>query len=275
MQDTGIISKNNIPRQIHQIWFQGINNLPKKFNSNIDGVIKNHPEWSYKIWNDEELREECSKYSIDCLKKYDSFEHLHQKVDFGKYVILYNHGGAYIDMDCISLKALDTLPGFGTKDLIVSYNPCNFFENTVPSLSFNRKVVNNGVILSSPGNKYMKDVVDRIIYVNKCRFPWSKSLCIQDTTGPIQFTKSILRYENDPRMLILDCSYLEPCYGKDPYCKVKENSYINHKHEASWFDSSTVDIMPYYFFVKHYFCKFLVLIIIFIIVIFLGKIYKK
>lgn len=255
--------KNNISKIIHQIWFQGKENIPDKYISNIQKIKKNHPKWSYQIWDDKELRKECRKYSIECLKKYDSYKHLHQKVDLGRYVLLYNYGGAYIDIDCISLKPLEALPGFKTKKLIISYNPCNYLENMISTLSLNIKIINNGVILSSSKNKYMKKIINGVISTNTCRFPKNKSLCIQDTTGPLQFTKTVSSFKDDINVLILDCSYFEPCYGKDPYCKPTKNSYIDHKHEASWLDSNLINLMPIYFFIKHNFIILLILIIIF------------
>jgi len=264
-------TRESIPKILHNIWFQGCDAIPSKYINNVNGLKKNHKTWEYKCWNENRLRSECLKYSKECLYTFDNYEHMHQKIDFGKYVILYNYGGAYVDIDCVSLKALDTLPGFSTKDLIVSYNAANILENFVITYGMNYDSINNGVILSSPKNKYMYTIIQELMKIGNCQHSSMKSLCIHETTGPAMFTNIILNnFEKDPNILILDNVYLEPCFAHDIQCKISSKSYINHVHEGSWLDKRSIDIAKAY-----YIFKFFAPYILFIILILYIKIKLK
>lgn len=256
-----------IPKKIHQIWFQGCERIPSRYKKSTEILMRNHPDWKYRCWSDREIKEECRKYSERCYSKYISFRYLHQKVDFGRYVILFNHGGVYVDIDCYSLKPLDNLLKVN-KSLIVSYNPLNAIENAISTKSFTFKILNNGTILSSKHNRIMKDVIESIINSKGCTNSENKFDCIQRTTGPVFFTKEVASKEN---LAILPNKYLEPCYGMDSFCKPKAESYINHKHEGSWLSSTTVFLIKIYYFVKHNIKNFIIIIIIVVIISFLKR----
>jgi|SRR5271170_2823543 len=253
-----------IPKLIHQIWFQGCNNIPNKFINYIETIKNNHLDWKYKCWNEEELRQECSNYSSSCVKLFDKFKHMHQKIDLGKYVLLYNYGGAAIDIDCISLKSLNELPGLETKNLILSRTALNYIESYIASRLLT--TYNNGTILASPKNIYIKYLIDEIIRRQDCTTR-IKINCINQTTGPIQFTKILSKFKNDKSILVLPNKYLEPCISKNIYCKIDDKmSFINHVHEMSWIDTKVHILATMYFFIKRY---FIVVLLVAIIILFI------
>ena len=97
-----------IPKNIFQVWFQGEKNLSNKnFQQNVINWKVLNPEWNYHFVTDAELRTSCKSYSDKCLQTYDNFSVLHQKIDFGRYVLLYLHGGLYVDMDMYAFRSLD------------------------------------------------------------------------------------------------------------------------------------------------------------------------
>ncbi len=99
-----------IPFISHQFWYQSLHHLPKKYAKQRETLMAMNSEYEHMLWDHAALRRECARYGDRCLAKYDSFCYLHQRVDLGRYVVLYNHGGISVDMDVISLKPL-SIPG--------------------------------------------------------------------------------------------------------------------------------------------------------------------
>ena len=71
---------------------QGWDKLPVKFNDNVSRLHSMNPEYKHMQWDEKSLRSECVKISKECAAKYDSFEHMISRVDFGRYVVLYTYG---------------------------------------------------------------------------------------------------------------------------------------------------------------------------------------
>jgi mannosyltransferase OCH1-like enzyme len=254
-----------IPKIIHQIWYQGVHNIPKKYYPNIASVQKYCPDWEYRCWNSVEIANECKKFSEECYNCFNNYKYMHQKIDLAKYVLLHNYGGIYIDIDCEVLKPLDQLPGLEDKELIVSKNSTNFLENMIANMSMEGNLINNGVILSSPNNKYIRSILNNVVNIKNGSKSLmnSKEICIMKTTGPVKFTKEINKFKNDPNILILDYYYFEPCYSYDKYCKVNNKSFINHKHAQTWVSDKFTNIFSIYFFIKEYILA--IMLIMFII----------
>lgn len=229
---------------------QGFDKLPVKYNSNVQSIVDKNPGWEVKKWDDSSIKEELRILGQKYLDKYNSFKLLHQKVDFGRYAILYNQGGASIDIDAFALKSLDEVPSLSISNFIVSYNSTNSF-------------INNATILVSKNNNLIKGFIDSIVANDKVYF--GEMLTIAKTTGPLAFTKFLKQYKNE--ITILDPSYLEPCSSMNKYCKVKPNSILDHRHELSWINPFYQKLAESrYFLIKHKKSILVLLIIIFIFI---------
>lgn len=225
-----------IPKIIHQIWFQGQDQLPKKYDKNIQTIKSNHPNWTYKLWDDIQIRKIIPDKYLDM---YNSYQYMHQKIDFAKYVILYEIGGVYLDIDVVSVRPLDKLlDDFKDKELIVGNLNMNQVESFV--LCYESSCINNGIIISSQYNEIMKKIIeacdenkDYVWYNPRILLNLSYKLsCINSTTGPFLFNYVIKKNPSD-KTLILPPEYLEPCRQTD--CSGQtENTYTLHEHELSW-----------------------------------------
>src|SRR5689334_8547145 len=106
------------PRLIHQIWLQGQEYIPKEYDDNIASIKTLNPQFQYRLWD------ECAILGLmkgPARMAYYRFKYLHQKVDFARYVILYELGGMYIDIDAECIKPLEELlVQYDTYDLILS-----------------------------------------------------------------------------------------------------------------------------------------------------------
>ncbi len=210
------------PKIIHQIWLQGWENVPDKYRKNIDRLHTLNPDFTFKQWDEKSLQAECAKLGQEYLDKFNSFDLLMLKVEFGRYVVLYNYGGISVDTDMFSLKTIESLPDLD-HDFIVSGSafPANMVIKT-----------NNALIITTKHNYILKDLIDTIVSSKHKRKDYlTKELYINSTTGPNAFVSIIKKY---PEAYILDHKYFEPCLSVDLLCRTKEDSIMDHQHEMSW-----------------------------------------
>jgi hypothetical protein len=189
---------HQIPRVIHQIWFQGSPNLPEKYRK-FQQTWKETTGFKYEFWDAERI-ESLLVYDNKWKETYHSFPTMIQKIDFAKYLILFVHGGIYVDMDAFAFP--DT--NVRLEDLLTAKKNVDFlvFQHNTPSgtVTFNKcmglvgmKIINNAVIFSTRNNKKMKLIILSCMQAQK---RWKrKCLSLQlrclVTTGPIVFTNCV------------------------------------------------------------------------------------
>lgn len=251
-----------IPKIIHQIWFQGLSELPNKYLTNIEKNKSFNPGWEYKFWDETSIYD-LVKQNDEWLEIYDKFIYLHQKVDFAKYIILYKYGGAYIDMDSYCIKSLDGLiEKYPNYEVIASKMNISKLESYLSC--YNSICINNGIILATKASKAIKKLIMEISKSPKCRFYENQFLCIMRTTGPSIFTKILLSVPKNT-IKILPPEYLEPCIANK--CQITENTYVIHKHANSWIPPFLKSFFEFYMNNKTIFYSILILIVLFVIII--------
>lgn len=251
------------PKIIHQIWLQGEDQIPSKYHSYILSIKQLHEKWEYKLWDDKKISGLLQKYPI-WKEIYDGFPFLHQKVDYAKYVILWDQGGTYLDIDVIALKSLDPLldrlfneSAFSSilpsntvlqtdskkqKQLIVSALRTNLFENCI--VCQRSECLNNGVIISTPQCVVLLEIINHINLNNKCSSLTPRFFCIMRTTGPSMFTQVIDGSPNKDLVVVLPAEYFEPCIKT--FCEITENTYLKHVHANTWMSESVQAFQSFY-----------------------------
>jgi mannosyltransferase OCH1-like enzyme len=214
-----------IPRITHQTWFQGWDVIPDKFQKNADNLAKLNPNYTHMKWDETSLRHECGKLGHEVVAKFDSFPHMIQKIDLGRYVVIYNYGGITVDTDMVPLKPIDETPGIQTGKLIVS-------GHAFPHKLFS--TANNALIVAQPQHPFLKDLIHEIV---KKEIPSDGlfnigPLQVLITTGPYIFNSVLSNYRDS--VIILDNIYFEPCAGIDILCFPGKEAIMDHQHYGSW-----------------------------------------
>jgi mannosyltransferase OCH1-like enzyme len=210
-----------IPKIIHQIWFQGIENLNKEpylscFKSILYGI--KGTDWKHMIWDQNSIEELIKNNYPQYWNLYNRYEYMILKIDLARYIILYHYGGVYIDMDMEYIKDFYDL---------IEENDTLIVNKTYQGF------VNNGVILSSQYNNFW------IYYINILNKKSPKSIFepklfyVERATGPFEFNKMIKNYSKNNYVKILDYEYFEPCYTKYK-CNLTHNSRLKNYFGNSW-----------------------------------------
>lgn len=233
-----------INRYIHQIWYQG--QLPEKYHDNVRSIIEKNPGWRHVMWNEKSLRDAVSKLGPEYVAKWDALPYMHNRIDVGRFVVLLLYGGASVDVDVVALKGFDSTPHINDSNFIVSKNSSNGFENKVKngqSVS-----LNNATILVSQNNPIMRGLIDHVLELS-CEVGESRESCVQNTTGPKEFTNYLNQYKK--QITVLPNVYFEPCGGSDPYCEVNpELSVLDHQHEGSWVSDGSKNFARFWYWLK-------------------------
>lgn len=238
----------SIPRVINLTWMQGWSQLPDKFRSNIQSIIDKNPGYKIRYWDEHSLRDAVRLLGPEYLAKWNSFSHMHQRVDFGRYVALYvTGGGISTDVDVVALKGFDSTPNIDSSNFVVSYNSSNAFENYIKN--GRRVALNNATILVGPNNQILKGLIDHIMGLS-CEVNQDKESCIQSTTGPREFTEYLDQYKDE--ITVLDHRFFEPCQGNSIGCTIPEQAILDHQHEASWVSDRNKKIAQAWYWMKEH-----------------------
>lgn len=264
-------------KRIGIVWFQGENNINKKhFSENINNWRVLNPDWEVVILDDSMLREICKNYSDECLRVYDSFDIMHLKIDFGRYVALWETCGMYVDMDCYAFRSLDKSDLFNRflsktnkyhHILGLSKTNTNFLERLVYNVS-----INNAIMISTIHNPIIKDLIDNIIsntsnnkYYKENKYKGNTFNIINEITGPKMinnFFDNIKQYKESIYIKKFPYYIFEP---GQPFRNfdIKDDTIALHKYELSWLSPSMKTICKsYYDIIKPYLLIFIIFILI-------------
>jgi hypothetical protein len=100
---------SEIPRIIHQIWYQGEDQLPAKYQRYRESWRKHHPEWEHRFWDAPRMRELLRERYDWFLPYFDAYSKPIQRINSSRYFILHSHGGFHFDMDTRCVKPIDPL----------------------------------------------------------------------------------------------------------------------------------------------------------------------
>ncbi len=257
-----------IPKKIHQIWV-GPNPQPKTLEKYQETFRKNHPDWEYKLWTDEDVKD------LDLQNRdiYEKTINQGERSDILRLELLYKFGGVYLDVDCVSIRPLDEL-----------HKKFDFYAALRPIKEGNYTAVMNGMVASKPNHPLIKQEMDSIpkglradsllarrnesifgriiprlfrltdiLSFGKKRHPFIKKIeeryeesrygsSVLARTGPPFFTKILYHYPElfTDRSIILPPVYLSPFSNPNqPWTysatdKILPETFIVHDWDGNW-----------------------------------------
>lgn len=265
------------PKRLGIVWFQGEENLKKTtFIENIYNWRLINPDWEVIVLDDRALRQICKNYSDECLKVYDSFDIMHLKIDFGRYVSLWETVSMYVDIDCFAFRSLSKSIAFSNfvkkyeqfeHILGLSKTNTNVIEKFVTNLS-----INNAIMISSPRNPVVKQLIDSIIMQNLDYKPTtnlsSTYFSVLTTTGPIMFNKFFENIKTCPNVYIEKFPFymFEPGQNFQNF-DIRDETVALHKFEMSWLSPQMkVLTQSYYDIIKPYFFIFVIAVLVLLLI---------
>lgn len=268
-------------KNIFICWFQGkshLDNYHKSilFNENLKNWQLLNPSWNVYLIDDQQIRDACNTYSKKCLKIYDSFKIMHQKIDFGRYVLLYLYGGIYVDMDMYVLRGLHTSKKFNKLLDRIKFNKKHILGLSLLNLSWyesyisvgKNSFINNAMMISSQYNpiieKYINCIMEKSLENSIDEFNQ-----VNNTTGPRYLNKFVDIYLNKFKNVHIEYFphyYFEPAptFGD---VDIRDETLAIHKMELSWVPNCYKTPFKSYYMIKPYILVIVIILVLMILII--------
>ncbi|KAH9524523.1 hypothetical protein Btru_027081 [Bulinus truncatus] len=170
-----------IPKIIHQIW-KGVY-VPPEFVSWIKTWHKYHPDWEYWLWTDESARQLIADKYPQLLNIYEHYPENIRRADAFRYVVLYEYGGLYVDMDMEALGSL--LPLALKYSCFIGQEP---YEHPILDTNFDQLLI-NALIGCRSQHPFIKILIDNLA-------SFSRLWHYLDSTGPHFLTLMYSQYKS-------------------------------------------------------------------------------
>lgn len=117
-----------IEKNIFQTFFT--KKLPDSINQVISITKARNPEYTYHFYDDNDIHDFIkTEYDVDIQKAYESLQIGAAKADFWRYLVLYKHGGVYLDIDSTIDAPIDIIINSSDKALFTrERNPVSFAQ---------------------------------------------------------------------------------------------------------------------------------------------------
>ena len=204
----GLFQKKIHHNKIHQIYYDWGRGISELFEKSINS-FKNLENCEYRLWSEEECEDLLRDYP-EFRKLYYSCKYKIMKIDIIRFIILYEHGGLYADLDVIPV--VKELPSYEF------------------AVSKNDQRLNIEVLLSTKSNKVLLDFLEyvekQIVLKNEIDIykNWKLRYVFQ-TTGP----RSFARFLKGKEFNILKLNEPDHQAKKDPQLNLKgDEDFISY-----------------------------------------------
>ncbi|KNG85327.1 glycosyl transferase [Aspergillus nomiae NRRL 13137] len=138
-----------VPATLHHVHLGGTALRPEWLAAREE-CLRIHPGWKTHTWDDTAANQFVREHFPELQDTWNSYPYLVQKVDALRYMILYIHGGAILDLDLVCKRSLEPLRRF---DFVApAAYPAGF---------------SIGMLLSAPKNSFVRDLIDNLPRFNR------------------------------------------------------------------------------------------------------------
>ena len=237
---------SRIPKLIHQTWKSY--DLPEKYITLVDSWKKMHPDWKYKLYDDQDCIEFIQKYYPELFDAYQSLEEPVMKADMFRYLIIYHFGGLYADLDTEALKSFDELLKDNSKMIIgvelefdntMLLKMAPVYNNFYKKNNLNKQYIQY-CFLSEAKNPLLLEIAKEIARDKHKVFDSIKHANTIIKTGPGIFSKIVQKYINNGYPIkVLDIKYFSGVQSAIKHYlfginNPSKESYIKHYEMSSW-----------------------------------------
>lgn len=215
---------------IHQMWLQGHEHMPVKYQLSIDSWKTQNPGYEHIFWDKSRIECFMERHYPRYLHPWQTLDKPIKQCDAARYFILHHYGGVYADMDTIAHKSMDALIldfDLFNFDLIFSeesHEPLCWKNNLRKLLSAEQEyntIVGNAILISKSKQKFWLDFIEQCFKV--------KNSSVLESFSTWHLT-GFINHQKPPNFCILPCRHLLAMHYQENI------SYTTHSYDATWFD---------------------------------------
>lgn len=145
-----------IPRIIHQVYEGRDNSSPPSELIRLSRSWKElNPDWEYYLWDYRAIDQFLENYYPNFINIYNNYKYDVQRWDAIRYLIIYQHGGLYVDMDYQCIEKIE--------DILIDKECCLGTEPPEHSTIFGvQEMIGNAFIASIPKHPFIGALIDEI-----------------------------------------------------------------------------------------------------------------
>jgi len=211
-----------IPKIIHQTW--KTETLPPWAIKLYNSWDTFNPGYTHYLWTDVDNRNFVKNKFPSFLDMYDNLPLTIQRVDAVRYLILYEYGGVYVDLDFECYKPLTPFLESNKSPIILSR-------------SSNLNVVTNSIMMSAPRQRFWLDVAHSIRGAKPKAWYEPKSYYVLRSTGPLAVQRVYNKMKDQVNIRVLDKSMFFPftMFQKERrHMSPPETAHGAHHHRCTW-----------------------------------------
>lgn len=222
-----------VPRVLHQIWMQGADVVPPRFDAARASWRAHHPTWEIRVWDERELRTLVRGTPWEALLRGLS---LIQRADVLRAAVLERHGGVYADMDMVALRNIEPLLVDGR----VCIGRCHSWVTRVQ----------NSIAAAPPAHPAWRaallPAVRRALHTQTIIDTVSPALHVMRTTGPLAWSRAVDFKPEwfhlwDPEAFFSNHVPKQEYSLSEAQRAALHRSYGYHIQAVSWIDPTSLD----------------------------------
>jgi len=223
---------------VHQIFFklnQDLDDIDvfRECKSITEQKLKQFGGYKYRLWSEEDCNQLITSEYPQFKKLWEDFTQPIMKIDFIRYIILYHHGGIYLDIDMYPLKDFEFF--LQQSQVFVRWNNCK------------RKLPYIALMMSAKNNRLFLEIADHSqesFYEKSSSLPksWTGRLVFH-STGHFMLQRVLKKKKIVPQDIIKvntkDGSAISSC---DPYFEDFNASVWYQQNKSIKFNKNVVDV---------------------------------
>lgn len=214
--------QQKMPKVMHQTWkTEDLLPFQRECKESWDPYLKKHG-WTHKLWTDAMIEDYVQKHFAWYLPVWQQMHPFIKKVDTFRYMLLYQQGGMYVDLDIEALQP-DSL--FRVLEVDPSKSPICFIpvQHYPPVWKENTDAASPALIASTPGHPFW---LDMLLYIAEHH---SLSQVIR-ATGPIAVANCLRKWKREENMMFLS----ESKAGLAHWSVLRLNKCCKHRNSTLW-----------------------------------------
>jgi mannosyltransferase OCH1-like enzyme len=223
-----------IPRIIHQSW--KIEQIPERWLGFQESWRRNHPDYEYRFWTDNDNRRFVAQFFPDFLPVYDGYRHAVSRADLSRYLVVYHYGGVYADLDCESVRPLDDL--LAGRKLIFGFEPQSNAQKPAVRSRGLQQIVCNALFASVANHPFWAHCLPMLMHSKD-------DGNVLEAAGPFVLTRAWESYPAQDDMTILPAGafypldhFLQP--SGLPHESVSDGPYAVHHWAGTWWRNAVL-----------------------------------
>src|SRR5262245_1687646 len=229
---------NAIPLIIHQTWKN--TDIPAEWQHYQASWWQHHPQWTYRLWTDEDNRRFIHTHYAWFLPTYDAYPEAIMRVDAVRYFLLHHYGGMYVDLDFECIQPLTPLLSHAA--LVLGVEPPEHTDMTLARERALDRIVCNALMASQPQHPFWEHVFTLLMQCRDAPGPL-------DAAGPFFLTRAYESYGEKQQVKLLPSTLIYPVTKTDCWAGKLESpsfrqqatqyAYALHHWSGTWYTQAS------------------------------------